>query len=54
MKRFKKTDVSEKIVKAKLAYISANKNASNETTMTYIGQLRYAGNEKAQKVFWSL
>ena len=52
--KVQKTDVSEKIVKAKLAYISANKNASNETTMTYIGQLRYAGNEKAQKVFLEL
>ena len=49
-----KANVSDKIVKAKLAYIGANKNASNETTMTYLGQLRYAGNEKAQKVYSEL
>ena len=52
--KVEKTDVSKSIVKAKLAYISANKNASNENTMTYIGELRYAGNEKAQKVFSEL
>lgn len=31
-----------------------NKNAANETTMTYLGELRYDGNEKAQKLYSEL
>lgn len=46
-----KTDMSDKIVKAKLEYIKANKNAANELAMTYLGELRYAGNKTAQKLF---
>lgn len=49
-----KTDVSKKIVKTKLAYIEDNKTASNDTTMTYLGELRYAGNEKAQEIYSGL
>lgn len=52
--KVEKKDVSDKIVDAKLAYIEANKTASNEKTMTYIGELRYAGNKKAQKIFSEL
>lgn len=49
-----KTDVSKKIANGKLAFANANKNAANETTMTYLGELRYDGNEKAQKLYSEL
>lgn len=49
-----KTDVSNKIVNAKLAYIKANKNASNELTMQYLGELRYSGSPTAQKIYTEL
>ena len=43
-----------KIANGKLAFANANKNAANETTMTYLGELRYDGNEKAQKLYSEL
>ena len=49
-----KADVSKKIDKSKLAYIKQNKNATNTTTMEYLGQLRYAGNSTAQKIYSEL
>ena len=49
-----KTDVSKKITNSKIAYIKANKSASNELTMKYVGELRYAGNETAQKIYSEL
>ncbi len=52
--KVEKTDVSSKIVNAKLAYIKANKNASNELTMQYLGELRYAGSPTAQKIYTEL
>lgn len=49
-----KADVSKKITKCKIAYIKANKDAKNERTMLYAGELRYAGNETAQKLYSEL
>jgi tetratricopeptide (TPR) repeat protein len=45
------SDVSKSINKAKVAYIKANKTASNSTTMKYLGELRYAGNESGKKLY---
>lgn len=46
-----KTNVDKKIDRSKLAYAKANLKTSNLTTMTYLGELRYAGNEKAQELY---
>jgi tetratricopeptide (TPR) repeat protein len=44
-------DVTKSINKSKVAYIKANKTASNSTTMKYLGELRYAGNSSGQKLY---
>lgn len=49
-----KEDVSKKVVEAKLAFVNANKTAANTDTMTYLGELRYAGNSDAEKIYSEL
>lgn len=52
--KVQKADVSKGINSAKLSYVKEHKDMKDALTMQYLGELRYAGNNSAKKIYKEL